>query len=161
MLHFVRRKGAKLRRARGRYNDHVRREPPTARERFDRLVQEAYLDVPAYFRKRVENVAVVVEEEPSLDDLRRAGCPRGSTLLGLYTGIPLTNRLPSSYGLVLPDRIIIFRGPIERMARNEADLRRIVRHTVWHELGHYFGMGERQVREMERRWVRRRQKSDE
>jgi len=128
---------------------------PTARERFDRLVQEAYLDVPAYFRRRIENVAVVVEEEPHADDLRRAGCPRDSTLLGLYSGIPLTHRT-SSYGLVLPDRIIIFRGPIERLARNEADLRRIVRHTLWHEIGHYFGMNERQVREMERRWMRRR-----
>lgn len=133
----------------------MRREPPTARERFDRLVQEAYLDVPAYFRRRIENVAVVVEEEPRADDLRRTGSPRDSTLLGLYTGIPLTHRT-SSYGLVLPDRIIIFRGPIERLARNEADLRRIVRHTLWHELGHYFGMTERQVREMERRWTRRR-----
>jgi predicted Zn-dependent protease with MMP-like domain len=133
----------------------VRHDPPTARNRFDRLVQEAYLDVPAYFRRRIKNVAIVVEEEPARDDLHRAGCPRDSTLLGLYTGIPLTNRT-SSYGLVLPDRITIFRGPIERMAHGEADLRRIVRHTVWHELGHYFGMNERQVREMERRWMRRR-----
>ncbi len=76
-------------------------------------------------------------------------------MLGLYSGVPLTHRT-SSYGLVLPDRIIIFRGPIERLARSEDDLRRIVRTTLWHELGHYFGMNERQVREMERRWMRRR-----
>jgi predicted Zn-dependent protease with MMP-like domain len=132
----------------------VNREPPTAREKFARLVQEAYLDVPAYFRKRIENVAVVVEDDPSPEDLRRAGCPRDSTLLGLYSGVPLTHRT-SSYGLVLPDRIIIFRRPIERIARGEGQLRRIVRHTLWHEIGHYFGMSERQVREMERRWTAR------
>jgi predicted Zn-dependent protease with MMP-like domain len=123
------------------------------RARFDRLVQEAWLAIPAGFRKRVENVAIVAEDEPGPDDLRRARCPRGSTLLGLYHGIPLTRRT-ASYGLVLPDKISIYRGPIERIARNERDLARIVRETLWHELGHYFGMDERQVRQAARRWRR-------
>lgn len=125
------------------------------REKFDQLVQEAYLDVPPEFRKRIENVAIVVEDEPRREDLQRAGCTPGSTLLGLYTGIPLTLRT-SSYGLVLPDRIALFRGPIERMARNDHELRRIVRETLWHEIGHYFGMSERQVRAMEKRWAEQR-----
>src|SRR5512140_2514318 len=123
----------------------MRREPPSERDKFDRLVQDAVLDIPAPFRKRIENVAIVVEEEPSAHDLRRTRCPREATLLGLYTGVPLTART-SSYGLVLPDRIAIFRGPIERLARNERELRRIVRETLWHEVGHYFGLDEREVR---------------
>lgn len=129
----------------------MRSERDEQRARFDRLVQEAWLAIPAAFRRRVENVAIVVEQEPTIGDLRRAGCPRDSTLLGLYHGVPLTRRT-SSYGLVLPDKISIYRGPIERMARNERELARIVRDTLWHELGHYFGMDERQVRQAARRW---------
>lgn len=122
-------------------------------DRFHRLVREAYLMIPARFRRRIANVAVVVEDEPSAEDLRIARCPRGSTLLGLYHGVPLTERT-SSYGMVLPDRISIYRGPIERMARNEKDLAKIVRETLWHEVGHYFGMDEWRVRRAELRWRR-------
>jgi predicted Zn-dependent protease with MMP-like domain len=129
----------------------MRSQREEERAKFDGLVQEAWLDIPAWFRKRVSNVAIVVEEEPGGDDLHRARCPRDSTLLGLYHGIPLTQRT-SSYGLVLPDKISIYRGPIERLARNEKELRQIVRDTLWHELGHYFGMDERQVRQAARRW---------
>lgn len=133
------------------------RRPVSEREKFDRLVREAYLDIPAAFRRRIENVAIVVEEEPTAEDLHRAGCPRGSTLLGLYHGIPLTHRT-SSYGMVLPDRISLYRGPIERAARSEDELRHVIRETLWHEVGHYFGLSERQVREMERRWRRARRR---
>lgn len=122
-------------------------------EKFARLVRQAYLELPAYFRRRISNVAIVVEEEPGEDELRRARCPRDSTLLGLYHGVPLTERT-SSYGMVLPDKISIYQGPIERLARNERDLRRIVRETLWHEVGHYFGMDERQIRRAELRWRR-------
>ena len=125
----------------------------TRSDRFEEWVREAWLDIPAPLRRRVHNVAVVVEEEPSAADLRSARCPRGSTLLGLYHGVPLTDRT-SSYGMVLPDRIALYRGPIERQARNERDLRDIIRQTLWHEIGHYFGMNERQVRQAEARWRR-------
>ena len=123
------------------------------REEFARLVEEACLQIPARFRRRIANVAIVVEEEPSADDLEGAHCPRGSTLLGLYHGVPLTQRT-SHYGLVLPDKISIYRRPIERLARNERHLRQIVRETVWHEVGHYFGLNEQQLRRAERRWRR-------
>lgn len=121
--------------------------------KFAGLVRKAYLEIPAYFRRRIANVAIVVEEEPGEDELRRARCPRDSTLLGLYHGVPLTERT-SSYGMVLPDKISIYQGPIERLARNERELRRIVRETLWHEVGHYFGMDERQIRRAELRWRR-------
>ena len=120
-------------------------------DKFAQWVREAYLEIPARLRRRIANVAIVVEEEPSAEDLRSARCPRDSTLLGLYHGIPLTERT-SSYGMVLPDRISIYRGPIQRLARGEAEARRIVKETLWHEVGHYFGMDEQRVRRAERRW---------
>ena len=123
------------------------------REEFARLVEEACLQIPARFRRRIANVAIVVEEEPSTEDLQGAHCPLGSTLLGLYHGVPLTQRT-SHYGLVLPDKISIYRRPIERLARNERHLRQIVRETLWHEVGHYFGLNEQQLRRAERRWRR-------
>lgn len=122
--------------------------------RFAIWVEEAWLEIPAALRRRIENVAIVVEDEPSADDLRRARCPRGSTLLGFYHGVPLTDRT-SSYGMVLPDKISIYRGPIERMARSEREARRIVKETLWHEVGHYFGLDERRVRQAELRWRKR------
>jgi predicted Zn-dependent protease with MMP-like domain len=106
---------------------------------FDQLVERAIAAIPAPFRKRIANVAFVVEAEP----------PRPG-LLGLYQGRPLTLRSVAS-PFAEPDRITIYQGPHERMARDEIELERIVRDTVWHEVAHYFGMNEPQVRQAERR----------
>jgi predicted Zn-dependent protease with MMP-like domain len=119
-------------------------------EDFDRLVTEAYRRIPARFRKRMANIALVVEPEPSLDQLRRGGVPRGGTLLGLYEGRPLTGRSVFE-PFAMPDRITIFQGPHERMARGAEHLARMVEDTVWHEVAHYFGMDEARVRAAERR----------
>ena len=102
------------------------------------------------FRKQMQNVAIVVEPEPSARHLTAGRVPPGHTLLGLYEGRPLTVRSVSD-SFALPDRITLFQGPIERMARNEDDLVRIVEDTIWHEIAHYFGMDERRVRAAERR----------
>jgi predicted Zn-dependent protease with MMP-like domain len=110
---------------------------------FDRLVAAAYARIPARFRRRLKNIALVVEPEP-----RRA--PRGSTLLGLYEGRPLTRRSVFE-PFAMPDRITIFQGPHERLAQSPEHLARLVEDTVWHEVAHYFGMDERQVRAAERR----------
>ncbi len=106
---------------------------------FDRLVEECMNVVPARFRRLLRNVAIVVEPEP----------PRPG-LLGLYEGRPLTQRSVSD-PVRMPDRITIFQGPHERLARDEEDLRRLVRETIWHEVAHYFGMDERQVLRAESR----------
>jgi len=106
---------------------------------FDQLVEECMDVVPARFRRLLRNVVIVVEPEP----------PRPG-LLGLYEGRPLTERSVSE-PVRMPDRITIFQGPHERMARDEEDLRRLVRETIWHEVAHYFGMDERQVRLAEAR----------
>lgn len=105
---------------------------------FDRLVDDAMRVIPPRFRPRLKNLVFVVEPEP----------PRPG-LLGLYEGRPLTLR--SSFDPVaFPDRITIFQGPHERMARNEAELRQLVEETVWHEVAHYFGLDEQQVQRAER-----------
>jgi predicted Zn-dependent protease with MMP-like domain len=106
---------------------------------FDALVERALRRIPKRFRRRMENVAVVVEPEP-----KRPG------LLGLYHGRPLTHRSVSD-GFTMPDQITIYQGPHERMARNQEELEQMVADTVWHEIAHYFGMDERMVRRVERR----------
>jgi predicted Zn-dependent protease with MMP-like domain len=110
---------------------------------FDRLVEEAMVIVPARFRARLKNVAFVVEAEP----------PRPG-LLGLYEGRPLTERSVSE-GFRLPDKITIYQGPHERMARSLDELKKLVAETIWHEVAHHFGLDEGQVRRAERRRERR------
>src|ERR1700733_6629629 len=119
-------------------------------DEFDRLVEWAYARIPARFRRRLKNVAIVVEAEPSPQQLAEAGVGAGGTLLGLYQGRPLTARSVFE-NFALPDRITIFQGPHERLGRGEAHLKKIVEDTVWHEVAHYFGMDEPVVREAERR----------
>ena len=114
-------------------------------QEFDELVADAYERIPARFRRRMKNVALLVEQEPSPAQLSRGRVAPNATLMGLYEGRPLTTRSvfePFS----MPDRITIFQGPHERMARDPEMLRHMVEETVWHEVGHYFGMNEAEVR---------------
>lgn len=107
---------------------------------FERLVEEALESLPPQFAELLDNVAVVVEEEPSDDDLDALEDPDGdSELLGIYRGVALTHRSHDMLPM-LPDQIAIFRGPILRVARNRRDAIHEVRDTVIHELGHYFGL---------------------
>jgi predicted Zn-dependent protease with MMP-like domain len=117
---------------------------------FDQLVSEAYARIPARFRKRMKNIAMVVESEPNPQQLARGGVPRGNTLLGLYEGRPLTTRSVFE-PFAMPDRITIFQGPHERLAQGPEHLAKLVEDTVWHEVAHYFGMDEVQVRAAERK----------
>ncbi len=124
-------------------------------DEFDRLVARACARIPGRFRRRMENIAVVVEPEPTAAQLARGGVRRGGTLLGLYEGRPLTGRSVFE-PFAMPDRITIFQGPHERLARSPEHLARLVEDTVWHEVAHYFGMNESQVRAAERRRARAR-----
>jgi predicted Zn-dependent protease with MMP-like domain len=92
----------------------------------------------------MDNVAVTVDEWPTAEQL--GGRP--GTLLGLYEGVALTQRSPLSYGGAMPDRITIFKGPISRLARNEADLVRLVTTTVVHEVAHHFGISDARLAEL-------------
>jgi predicted Zn-dependent protease with MMP-like domain len=105
---------------------------------FEALVAAALDEIPDALAREMENVAVVVEDWP----------PHGSRLLGLYEGVPLTQRGPIGYSGVMPDRITIFRGPLCARARDSADLAAQVRVTVLHEVGHHFGMDDDRLREL-------------
>jgi predicted Zn-dependent protease with MMP-like domain len=118
-------------------------------EEFQRLVSAAYELIPDQFRARMENIAVIVEPEPGAAQLARARVPRGGTLFGLYEGRPLTMRSVFD-SFTMPDRITIFQGPHERAARSPQHLAKLVEDTIWHEVAHYFGMNEAQVRAAER-----------
>lgn len=117
------------------------------REEFEKVSQEIFDSLPAKFKERIENVHIVVEDVPTPDILRRANARPNAQLLGLYEGIPL-NRRGEHYGMypVVPDTITLFKIPIEAEARSEANLREKIREVLIHEIAHYFGMSEREVR---------------
>jgi len=123
------------------------------RERFEQLVEEALREIPKRFRKAIHNVAVVVEQEPAPDVLDELEVPPGDTLLGLYQGTPLTQR-SWGHGNSLPDRISIYQGPIEDACNDEDEIRDCIAQTVIHEFGHYFGMSEEQIEEIEEKFWR-------
>jgi predicted Zn-dependent protease with MMP-like domain len=107
------------------------------RKTFEQLVERSLKRLPKKFLDALENIAIEVEDEPPQDVLDDMGIEDG-TLYGLYQGVPLTER-EWNYGNVLPDRITIYRGPIERDTRNDEEIEEVVRDTVVHEIGHYFG----------------------
>jgi predicted Zn-dependent protease with MMP-like domain len=106
---------------------------------FELLVEDSLRLIPWRFRRRMNNVAIVVEKEP----------PRPG-LLGLYQGRPLANRSVFE-GFTMPDKITIFQGPHERLSRTREELEQMVADTVWHEIAHHFGMDEGEVRRAERK----------
>jgi predicted Zn-dependent protease with MMP-like domain len=118
------------------------------RELFEQLVHEGIAAIPKKFLDKLSNVAIVVEDEPTQEQLKKNHVKRGWTLFGLYEGIPQTQR-GSSYGWVLPDKITIFRKPIEEAAHSPEEIKEIVKDTVWHEVAHHFGMNEGEVRARE------------
>ena len=135
-----------------------------AKENFEQLVEEGIKAIPEKFLEKLDNVDIVIEDEPTQKQMRKLRIRKGSFLFGLYEGVPQTKRW--SYGQVLPDKITIFKNPIERLAhsrerqrsvkmnevhRLEEDVKEIVKNTVWHEIAHHFGMDEKQVREAEKR----------
>ena len=116
------------------------------RQRFRGLVAEALDEIPEPFLSRLHNVEVVVEDEPSLDQLRDLGLdPRRDTLFGLYEGVPLSERGHSD-PMALPDRITIFYRPLLEAFRDPAAVRRQIRKTVIHEIAHFFGLDDDEVR---------------
>ena len=112
----------------------------------DEMVLGALDALPDELRARINNLDIGVEDVALPDDYARSGT-RFGTLLGVYRGVPLTAR-SSGYGFTLPDRIVIFQQPLEEMARDEAHLRELVRHTVLHEIAHHFGISDARLREL-------------
>ena len=116
------------------------------RDRFEELAAKAIDDLPEEFRSGLENVDVVVQDYPNRRQLARVG--KGMTLLGLYEGVPQTRRT-QGYGMVLPDRILIFRKPIQEMCRSEAEVESEIGKVVRHEIAHHFGTDEEALRRIE------------
>lgn len=112
------------------------------RETFERIVEEEFEALPDRFRKNLDNVRIIVDDGDA-----RPG-RHGTILLGLYQGIPLTRR-GGDYGAapVLPDTITLFRTNIEMVARSEEEIREEIRKTLVHEIGHYYGMSEAEIRD--------------
>ena len=123
------------------------------RPEFEQLVADALASIPRGFRRALSNIAIVVEDEPSAQLLHEMEIEPPDTLFGLYQGIPLTER-HWGYGNTLPDRILLFQGPLERDSEDDDDLIVAIGETLIHEIGHYFGMSEEQIEEIEERYWR-------
>ena len=117
------------------------------REGFEKVVEEVFDSLPPRFHATIDNVHIVVEDQPEARSNARRGIRSGGMLLGLYEGIPLTRR-GVDYGMypVVPDRITLFKHNIEAVAHNDEELRAKIREVLIHEIGHYYGMSETEIR---------------
>jgi predicted Zn-dependent protease with MMP-like domain len=118
------------------------------RHEFEKLVLEALAKLPAQFQQHVRNLDVVVRWRPSLAERREAGSDSGDTLFGLYLGIPLSER-GAYYNMALPDQIVIYQQAHERFCSSREEMVEEVRKTVLHELGHYLGIDEERLEELD------------
>ena len=123
------------------------------RAEFDALVAEAISTIPRRFRAAIQNLAIVVEDAPSADLLEEMEVEPPDTLFGLYQGIPLTERR-WDYGNALPDHITLFQRPIEDGAADDDEIVSAIGETLIHELGHYFGLSEEEIEDIEDRYWR-------
>ncbi len=125
------------------------------REKFETLVVEAIDNLPLEFRNKLENVDVIVEDWPTSGQLKKVKLGHRSQLLGLYEGVPQTKR-GRGYGLVPPDKISIFRKPIEGQCHSNEEIGVKITEVVCHEIAHHFGIDERTLRSIEDKKYRKR-----
>ena len=123
------------------------------RQEFNRLVEEALDDIPPRFRAAMKNIAIVVEDEPSAELLAEMEIEPPDSLYGLYQGTPLTER-SWGYGNTLPDRVTLFQQVIEDDSEDAEDAIVCIAETLIHEIGHYFGLSEEEIEEIEERYWR-------
>jgi predicted Zn-dependent protease with MMP-like domain len=123
------------------------------RKEFEARVSDALASLPQRFRKAMANIAIIVEDEPDAELLDEMEIEPPDTLFGLYQGTPLTER-GWQYGNTLPDRILLFQGPHEREAADEDDLIASIAETLIHEIGHYFGLSEDEIEDIEENYWR-------
>jgi len=119
------------------------------REKFEQLVEEALASIPKKFKKRLQNLAVIVEDRPGREIYRKTGKSILSSILGLYHGVPFRHRGPF-YGNLPPDVIVIYQKPIEEICYTDEQIRKKVREVVFHEIGHYFGLSEQELKQIEK-----------
>jgi predicted Zn-dependent protease with MMP-like domain len=114
---------------------------------FEQFVIDAYEQLPAFFKDRLDNVVVVVEDWPDRETLRSVGAKSSHALLGFYHGVPQSVR-NGSYGLVAPDKISIYRRPIEAQCRTTEQVRSLVKRVLLHEVAHHFGIDDDRLEEL-------------
>ncbi len=121
------------------------------KEEFEKLIIEAINDLPKKIREKIKNVAICVENEANETQLKESGIRLANSLLGLYQGIPKTVWGREDVGK-LPDKITIFKEPIEKIGVDRENIKELVKIVVWHEIAHYFGFSEEGVRVLENKW---------
>ena len=117
---------------------------------FDRMIQQAMNELPREYIENLDNVAIVYADDPTPDQLTQQGVRHGQLLLGLFEGIPQTQR-GVGYTFALPDKITIFKHPLVAISRDEADLRERIKRTLWHEIAHHYGLNHRGIDSREER----------
>jgi predicted Zn-dependent protease with MMP-like domain len=123
------------------------------RDQFRQRVDQALASIPADFRAAMSNIAIVIEDEPTAAQLDEVGVEPPDTLLGLYEGTPLTER-PWAHGNALPDKITLFQGPILDSSDSDEDVIAAIGETLIHEIGHYFGLSEEAIEDIEEHYWR-------
>lgn len=116
-------------------------------EQFQTLINEALESLPGEHAPNIRNVAILYEYEPTAEQRRQLELRNDQTLFGLYEGVPLSQR--QGMQPLYPDRITIFKGPMERVSNTLAELQEQIRHTLWHEIGHYYGLDHKRIGELE------------
>lgn len=116
-------------------------------EHFQELIDKAFDSLPKVHRDRVRNVAILIADVPSLEQRRELQLRNDQTLLGLYQGIPLSQR--QGQMTTLPDRITLFKIPLLMQADDETELLEAIRHTLWHEIAHYYGLNHTEIYKLE------------
>lgn len=114
--------------------------------RFEEIADQAFQSLPDFFKEKIDNVEITIEDSPSREDLRRLRLPRQNLLLGLYKGIPYTKR-GTWYGMnpALPDRITLYKENIEMVCTTEDEVKAKIYEVLIHEIGHYFGMTDDEI----------------
>ncbi len=118
------------------------------RNKFEELVRQGIEAIPSKFLKKLNNVDIVIEDQPTSEQRKKLKLRPKVKLFGLYEGVPQTKR--GRYSWVLPDKITIFKVPIEQICKSEQEIKQKVKNTVWHEIAHHFGMNEQEVRNAEK-----------
>lgn len=117
-------------------------------EQFDELITKAMDELPQEYITGLDNVAILMADEPSPDQERKMKLREGTILLGLYEGIPLTQR-GNAYTFVLPDKITLFKHALLRVSHNDAQLFEQIKRTLWHEIAHYYGLDHGRIHQLE------------
>ena len=117
-------------------------------EQFEAMISEAMDELPQKYIAGLQNIVITFEDLPTQEQRRRQNLQAWQTLFGLYEGIPRTQR-GNNYNLVLPDKITIFKIPLEQASNNDNDLKENIKRTLWHEIAHYYGLGHDRIHELE------------